>query len=112
MEEFFTIILLGMIVYIPIGVMIGLLVWLHDSGIFKGELNRALRQSIPSYLQSPDYRLAAAAVLAILLGVSPLVMIDHFIAGIILFISSILILAVIRGLVPMTSEAGTPRSLL
>jgi hypothetical protein len=112
MEEFFLIILLGMIVYIPIGILVAFLVWLHDLGVFKGGFTPAMTRILPLYLQSPDHRIAAVIVLAILLGISPLVMVDHFLAGIILFVSSMLILAVIRGLVPLSDEISATRSLL
>ena len=112
MEEFFLIILLGMIVYIPVGILVALLIWLHDLSVSRGEFSRAMTRLLPLYLQSPDHRIAAVIVLAILLGISPLVMIDHFLAGIILFVSSMLILAMIRGLVPLSNEISSTRSLL
>ena len=112
MEEFFLIILLGMIVYIPIGILVALLVSLHDLSVSKGGFTHAMTRLLPLYLQSPDHRIAAVIVLVVLLGISPLVMADHFLAGIIMFVSSMLILAVIRGLVPFSDEISATRSLL
>jgi len=110
MEESLLVITLGMIVYVLVGVLIALLIWVHGTGKFRDGRKIARYRLVPLYLQIPGRRLAASIVLTMLLGVSPWLMAEHFLSGTILFVSSLLVLAVIRGLVPVNERALSERS--
>ena len=49
---FFTI-MLGMIVYIPIGVLVAFLICVHDTQVFKGGFANTFSRLLPLYLQNP-----------------------------------------------------------
>jgi hypothetical protein len=101
MEEFFLVILIGMVVYVPVGVLGAFFIWAHESATMHGAFESIKAWMLPADFQDFGRRLLAFFVVAILFGVSPWLMVDYFQLGMILFVTSVLVLAVMRGLTPL-----------
>ena len=103
MEEILFVVMPGMVVSVPTSILVAFLIMMYGIATVQDGFVNAKLQFLPVYLRVPGHRLVAVTVLIILLGVSPWLMADYFLTGMMLFVTSFLILGVIRGLALFSS---------